>query len=135
MSTLLDAALNKTPLPDIFVTRRAPEISNARQVGINIEAEERVLADVDTFTDWLGAKCMGATVEHCRTWYVPRDPARRADYIDALDIPQLVALILHPNTAISGFACRQLRERYMADPQTQAYVSRVGEAVQAEVQR
>ena len=103
----------------------ARELSHSDQVMCSVSAEDDVLSDVDTYADWLYGRCMKATIVHCRIGYVPRDPAHLLNYLAALDIPQLVSLSLYPSVETAGAAMWELRQRYLADPSTKAYIRRL----------
>jgi hypothetical protein len=136
MSLLLDAALYGTPIPSIFIgaAERAqllPELKAADVVAINMAAEEAVLADVDTYTDWLGGHCMRVDREHTRIGYVPNDDAHLLNFAESLDIPQLVAALHSPHHRLVCHAAQLLRDKYLADPCTQRYLTRMAEDIGA----
>lgn len=82
---------------------------------IHTEAEERLLSDMDGYADWLYGKCMGSTPEHCRIGYVPRDSVRFTQFVESLDVPQLLSLSLYPRAEVALAACQALRDRFVAD--------------------
>jgi len=79
------------------------------------EAEERLWADAETFAQWLSVHCMYAKTEHCRIGHVPRDPAHLSNFVQSLDVPQLVALQLYPRAEASFAASMRLRDLYTAE--------------------
>ena len=133
---LLDAALYGTPLPFIGAAECAqllPELKAADETRISMAAEDHVLADVDTFADWLSGHCIGAQVEQCRIVHVPRGDAALGAFVETLTVPQLVALQMYPRPEIAGKACCELRRRYLADPQTVCYLQRIAAEVAADL--
>lgn len=78
------------------------------------EAEERVLADMDSYSNWLAIQCSNVAASHTRIKYVPRSALNLRDFVDALDVPQLLALTLYPRGDAQALACDALRARYLA---------------------
>jgi hypothetical protein len=107
------------------------ELSHDDAVAINMDAEFEVLADVDTYAEWLSTHCMGTDPKMCRIGYVPTSRGSRGAYIEALSIPHLVALQLHADQDAAARACWELRTRYLAAPETQMYLTRKAEEIAA----
>jgi hypothetical protein len=84
-------------------------------VQLRIEAEELLLADVDSYSNWLAMHCSNVQPSHTRPRYVPRDAVDFARFVESLDVPQLVALSHYPRIEVAGAAACALRERYVAD--------------------
>ena len=103
----------------------ARELSNSDLVMCAANAEDEVLNDVESFANWLSEQCCMSTPAHCRIGYVPRDAVHFANFVASLDVPQLVALSLYPIVTVSGAASMELRERYLKDASTVAYVNRL----------
>lgn len=80
----------------------------------SIEAEERLLSDMDTYCDWLYAQCLGAKPERCRIGAIPSDPGRFDRFVDSLDVPQLQALSLYPRAEVAFAATSALRDKFIA---------------------
>ena len=87
------------------------------------EAEERVLADMDSYSNWLAIQCSNVAVSHTRIKYVPRSALNLRDFVDALDVPQLLALTLYPRGDAQALACDALKARYLAT--CAEYIARV----------
>ena len=80
--------------------------------AISTAAEERLLADLDTYTDWLGGECYQQG--RVTLPFIPTDRSRIQELIDGMTVPHLVALSLYPSFAIAGAAMWELRQRYIA---------------------
>ncbi len=103
-----------------------PEIDDRAAIRNRLEAEERVLADVDSFANWLSTHC--ANEKPVELGYIPRNPVRRQQFIESLTVAQLAAGLLHVTIA---FDCaNRLREVYLADPHTAAYLERIVEKLE-----
>lgn len=120
MPTLLDLPLTYEP-----PAARIPEISRSTEIAQRLEAEARVLADVDTFADWLYSHCANVPADHTRIGYVPSSPHNMRVWLESLDIAQTAAALLNPTRGLAEAAAWQLRERYLADPNTQARIDRL----------
>lgn len=105
---------------------------NRTLVQINMDAEDRVLANVEAYTEWESSHCMHATM--VVLGYIPTQADMFAAYIETATIPHLVALKLYPAANIAGAACLELRERYLNECSTQRYLTRVASEVAAGVQ-
>jgi len=102
------------PLRPTFCAATHTELSHSDAVLAHSSAEEDVLADMDTFSDWIGALCMRTTVEHTRIGHVPRSAENFANYVDALDEPQLLSLVMNATQPAQVFAAREaLRDKYL----------------------
>lgn len=137
MSQLLEAARLHQPLPEVFIQARRPArpfepIEGAALTRHWDDAEERILADVDTYSDWLYSKCIGTPAAHCRFGYIPRGKTDLMLFVESLDVAQLVAALLHPRSEFVALAAWQLRDLYLADPQTQAALQRASVEIQQE---
>lgn len=83
------------------------------------EAEARVLSDMDSFTDWLGAACMNS--ERVRLGFVPVRNERTTAYCDrfcdrmnGMSVAELLCVALtKPQWA--GVAMVHLQSQYLAD--------------------
>lgn len=102
---------------------RQPEVRDADLIRVRMAAEERVIADVDSFTEWLSVQCKHARPDPFG--YIPRDAGRRLQFIESLTVPQLTAGLLHAQ--IAGDCANRLREVYLADAGTQAYIQRLAD--------
>lgn len=109
-------------------TRPLPEINDRALISCRIEAQERVLADVDSFQNWLGAQCCSAQPD--RFGYMPRSDVGRAQFVASLTVAQLTALLLYPERDLAGRAAMELRERYVKAQDD--YIERVTEKLMAE---
>jgi hypothetical protein len=79
-------------------------------VDVSIEEDarrERLLADADTFTDWLCAQCAGSPRQT-----LPRITAWAPDMSDRTT-PQIVALAMYPRGDIQAAAMDELKARYL----------------------
>ena len=90
-----------------------PEVRDADVIAETISRQDKMLDDIDGFTEWLSGECYHANEAHCRIGYVPRDKARRQSFIDVLDVPQLVSAMLYPDAELSAMAVREIRTRYL----------------------
>lgn len=70
-------------------------------------ARERLLADVDTYGDWLSAQCLGAPAQ--KLPYI----GRHVPDMDSLKTPLLVALTLYPRADIQVAAMDEIKARYL----------------------
>lgn len=114
--------------PLITPTRPArtwDDLSGADQARHWDHAEEAVLADSETFTDWLAGKCIGVDPAQCRFGYVPRDDVHRMQMVEALTVAQLAAALLQADRRLVLDAAVRLRELYLSDPHTVAAMQRV----------
>lgn len=93
--------------------RRPAEVRDADVIAETLSRQDALLDDIDGFTEWLSQQCYQADEAHCRIGYVPRDAARRQMFVDALDVPQLVAAMLYPDADLAGLAVREIRTRYL----------------------
>lgn len=93
--------------------RRPAEVRDADLIAETLSRQDALLDDIDGFTEWLQGQCYHADEAHCRIGYVPRDAARRQMFVDALDVPQLVAAMLYPDADLAGLALREIRTRYL----------------------
>lgn len=80
---------------------------------LNQRAEEIMLADVDSYAEWLSARC-------CRKppvelMFVTRDPVDLQMLVDQADVPKLVALTLYPRQSVAQAAQREITNRYLSD--------------------
>ena len=94
-----------------FVPDRAPTLGNALDRS---DAEEAILRDPDTFSDWLSAKCMG--VAQVREQRVLREVT--AEDFTAWPVGRLIALLFdvgQPDMTIRA-ARDAIAARYLADP-------------------
>lgn len=82
-----------------------------RLVACRMEAEERLTADVDLFTDWLTGHCAQQPAQELG--YVPTAPIRVGELVEVLPIPKLVAALMYPRTEVAGRAAWELRERFV----------------------
>lgn len=105
-------------------------ISDSRAIQITLEAHERLLSDMDSFTDWLGAQCMGSDPKLNRIGYVPRDSVHLLSFIESLDAPQLLALSLYPRADVQGKAMSLIRERYIEA--SADYINRLADQIARE---
>lgn len=95
---------------------------------LNAAAEDRLLADVDTFVDWLGAQCYNRT--RVELGYVDTVPHRLLGRCDSAPVWELVALALYPDQVARNLAMDELRARYIkAHP---GYLARIAEDMAAE---
>jgi hypothetical protein len=105
VSELLDAILYHRPIPD------------RELVALNMEAEDRVLADVDSSSDWLAGECYHAPKE--RIGYVPNSLTNRERFIESLTIAQLwrhaMARCVDDQTVL--LAVREIQRRFLAASQ------------------
>jgi hypothetical protein len=69
---------------------------------------ERLLADADTFTDWLSAQCMGRGVQA-----LPRLSLSEAPEMEHRTTAQIVALALYPRSDVQAAAMDELKARYL----------------------
>ena len=79
------------------------------------DEEDRWLADLDTFNDWMAqhTPATDVCIKHCDHLHVPHDEVDRQSYIDALDPPQLLTLAMQwPSYA--GAAMTALTDKYLA---------------------
>lgn len=80
------------------------------------EAEARVLSDMDSFTDWLGAACMNRTVD---LGFVPvnrptRDGDQFFDRMNSMSIPELLCVALtKPQWAADAMV--HIQSQYLAE--------------------
>lgn len=76
------------------------------------EAQERVLQDIDTYTDWLYGECMetGPVV----LTHIPEEGSELLLYVDGLTTPQLQALTLYPRRDASFAASQRLSSLYLS---------------------
>jgi hypothetical protein len=70
---------------------------------------EQLLADVDTFSDWLSAQCHGVPAQT-----LPRIAAGYPPFMESLPTPQIVALLLYPRADVQAAAMDELKARYLA---------------------
>lgn len=92
------------------------------------DAEDELLEDVDSYTDWLGAQCAGHGCE--RFTYVPYNKHALRRIADGMTAPALVAWLLYPNADVAGVAALVLRTRYVQEKQ--ARVLCIAQRIQAE---
>lgn len=120
MSALLNSRLTPTQRAEAEAADRAELLRDlaiqerARPALVADAAEEHVLSDMDTYSDWLTSHCIGASVDHTRIVSVPRSAESLLRFVEALDIPQLLALSLYPRANARAAACDALRYRYLA---------------------
>ena len=93
---------------DDMTATREPRAITARDIEA---AEDRVLADVDTFTDWLAGHCQGA--KPCFIFGLARDSAVLAITLDKATVPQLVAMLLFQRADVQVGAADRLRAAYL----------------------
>lgn len=133
MSALMDRGLSAEQLADVNAADRAERLRDVaiaernRQSLLASDAEEHVLSDTDSYVNWLAYLCSGVQVSHTRIVNVPRSAENLLRFVEALDVPQLVALQFYPRSDAQVAACDELRSRYLADQSTQAYVALVQE--------
>lgn len=80
---------------------------------LNQRAEEIMLADVDSYVDWLFGHCYRREPIEIVVWSW-KDTAVQ-ELIDNADVPKLVALSLYPRQSVAWAAQWELRNRYLAD--------------------
>jgi len=85
-------------------------LSDAR---LNQRAEEIMLADVDSYAEWLSAHCYRS--KPIELMFVTNDPVNLQMLVDRADVPKLVALTLYPRMSVVWAAQWELRNRYLAD--------------------
>lgn len=79
--------------------------------------EDDMLADVDSYTEWLAAECMGHA--DVRTGYVPSDADELAALLETLTVPQLAAHRGYPSADVCFGAEQELQRRYLATANVQ----------------
>jgi hypothetical protein len=80
------------------------------------DAEEEVLADVETLTNWLCGECAHAAPQ--RLGYVPlRCKDELAARVERACVPELVALRNYPNAVVCYAATQELQKRYLGAKQ------------------
>jgi len=84
-----------------------------QSVAAYMEAEDRLCADMDLYSDWLTSHCIDKPASHTRINYVPRSDASLQNFIDALDVSQLQAATLYPRAEVSFRAAQRLRSLYV----------------------
>jgi hypothetical protein len=90
------------------MARRAE--ADKRQAHATAWAEEALLHDADTYTDWLGGHCL---CQSAVTVPAPkREPENLQMQIDRLTVPQLVVWQMHARSDVRSAACWELRCRF-----------------------
>jgi hypothetical protein len=80
------------------------------------DAEDEVLADVETFTNWLCGECAHAAPQ--RLGYVPlRCKDELTARVERAGVPELVALQNFPNAGVCYAATQELQKRYLGAKQ------------------
>ena len=120
MTSLQNLSTTWEPSP-----QRLPEVDRGTEIAMRLEAETRVLADMDSYADWLYSHCTGKPVTHTEIGYVPSSRTSMAAFVEALDVSQLLACTLKSTGGLPEIASWQLRTRYLADANTQARIERV----------
>lgn len=92
---------------------RLPERRPDALIACRLEAQERLCADVDLFTDWLAGLCAQQPVQSLG--YVPRTGPSIGQMVEVLTVPKLVAALMYPRTEVAGRAAWELRERFIRD--------------------
>lgn len=82
-------------------------------IACRLEAQSRITADVDLFTDWLVGHCARQPVQELG--YVPTNPTSVGLMVQTVSVPKLVALLMYPRTEAAGRAAWELRERFVRD--------------------
>jgi hypothetical protein len=80
-------------------------------VDVSIEEDARrefLLADPDTFADWLYGQCHGAKLQT-----LPRIMRGIVPDMEDRTTPQIVALLLYPRSDIQAAAMDELKARYL----------------------
>jgi hypothetical protein len=85
--------------------------SQAREI-----AEERLLANMDVFTDWLAGHCY--QIDQVPQRAIPQCPAALQEMIDGMKVPELLAASLHPFARVRSVATLELIRRYVAENET-----------------
>lgn len=106
------------------------DLGDTQAVLIEMEANDRLLADIDTYVDWLSRQCTGAKPEHCHTTWVPNDELKLERVMASLDVPQLVSLTFYPRVQVQVAALDLLKQKYIE--QSGDYLSILRAKVQAE---
>lgn len=125
MSAMLDALLYAQPLPDhaaaaLHYTQQAalarftagPDLAEIPAHALDT-AEDVVLSDMDSFSEWLSASCMYQT--RVSTPIMPRDAGELEAVIESARVPVLAALLLYPRPEVRARAADELRQRYLTD--------------------
>lgn len=107
---------------------RLPERRPDALIACRLEAQERIAADVDLFTDWLAGQCAQQPVQELG--YVPRSGGSIALMVESMPVPKLVAWLMYPNTEVAGRAAWELRERFVRDQD--AHIERMAAELMAQ---
>lgn len=107
---------------------RAAEVRPDALIACRLEAQDRITADVDLFTDWLAGQCAQQPVQELG--YVPRSGGSIALMVETMPIPKLVAWLMYPNTEVAGRAAWELRERFIRDQD--AHIERMAAELMAQ---
>lgn len=77
-----------------------------------IDITDRVMADMDCFTDWLGANCMDS--RYVSSERICRNPARFEMRLADADVAEVLHLLLNDDEQRIVFAARnELRRRWL----------------------
>ena len=107
---------------------RLPERRPDALIACRLEAQDRIAADVDLFTDWLAGQCAQQPVQELG--YVPTNPTSVGQMVEVISVPKLVAWLMYPNTEVAGRAAWELRERFIRDQD--AHIERMAAELMAQ---
>lgn len=107
---------------------RLPELRPDALIACRLEAQDRITADVDLFSDWLVKHCAQQPVQELG--YVPSNGKSIGLMVETMPVPKLVAWLMYPNTEVAGRAAWELRERFIRDQD--AHIERMAAELMAQ---
>lgn len=92
------------------------ELKEWERISLEMDAEEELFRDVDSFTDYVGAQCMGEkSYANVQESQLPYCVATRTEKLAAMPMNQLVYLTFNGSCEISQQAILLIKQRYAAD--------------------